>query len=78
MYHHLRYLITWFLVFDHIYQTIANENDDDHKHRFLNVWAVKIDGDIQQAKELAQRYGFDFVEKVHFWACAFVEIISRI
>ncbi|UXI15432.1 hypothetical protein NH340_JMT01375 [Sarcoptes scabiei] len=63
MYHHLRYLITWFLVFDHIYQTIANENDDDHKHRFLNVWAVKIDGDIQQAKELAQRYGFDFVEK---------------
>lgn len=33
-------------------------------HRYTNTWAVQIDGDVNEAKRITEKYGFTFKMKV--------------
>ncbi|OTF83902.1 proprotein convertase subtilisin/kexin-like protein [Euroglyphus maynei] len=52
--------------FDLIYLVLAINLNAASAENYQNIWAVKIDGDVYRAKDVARRNDFEFVRKASF------------
>ena len=44
-----------------------NLNAVASEENYQNIWAVKIDGDVYKAKDVARRNNFELIQKARFW-----------
>lgn len=62
---HLPSFFIIFLIILPILETFQH-NNNKNDHHYLNIWAVKIDGDFYKAKEVAKRNNYELIRKVKF------------